>query len=178
MESSASVNLIKTQANGYDNVVHWALSVGRFLIIITELIAFSAFVYRFSLDRTIIDFHSKIKQEKIILDNLKEKETTYRNIQERISLVKQITIKGNAKVDTLNDILALTPQGITFNSFDLREGDLNIDSNVESVTSLNSFIKSLKSYSKISSVSITSITNKADGSGINVFISVKLKGSQ
>lgn len=178
MLSSASVNLIKTQTNTYDSLVHWALSVGRVLIIVTEVIAFSAFIYRFTLDRTIIDLHTKINQEKIILDSLKEKEATYRNIQERISLVKQITIKGNAKVDMLNDILSLTPQGITFNSFDFRETELNIDSNVQSVSSLATFTKSLKSYSKISSVSISSITNKTDGSGINVFLTVTFKGAQ
>lgn len=178
MQSSASVNLVKTQANTYGNIVHWALTVGKVLIIVTEIIAFSAFIYRFTLDRTIIDLHTKIKQEKIILDSLKEKEATYRNVQERISLVKQITIKGNAKVDMLNDILSLTPQGITFNSFDFRETELNIDSNVESVSSLTTFTKSLKSYSKISSVNISNITTKADGSGINVFLMVKFKGAQ
>lgn len=178
MQSSASVNLVKTQVGTYNNLVHWTLSVGRILIIITELIAFSAFIYRFTLDRTIIDLHSKIKQEKIILDNLKEKEATYRSIQERISLVKQVTIKGNVKVDTLNDILSLTPQGITFNSFDFRDAELNIDSNIESVSSLTTFTKSLKSYSKISSVNISSITNKAAGLGINVFLTIKFKGEQ
>lgn len=178
MQSSASVNLVKTQNNTYDNIVHWALSIGRVLIIITELVAFSAFVYRFSLDRTIVDLHTKIKQEKLILENLKSQEQTYRNLQERLSLVKKITVEGNAKVDTLNDIITLTPQGITFNSFDLEPNQLDIDSNMESVSSLNTFIKSLKSYSKISSVSITNISNKADGSGINVLITAKFKGSQ
>lgn len=178
MQSSASVNLVKTQTNKYDDIVRWALSVGRLLIIITELVAFSAFIYRFSLDRTIIDLHSKIKQERIILDSLKDKELLYRNTQERISLVKQISIKGNAKLDVFNDILALTPQGVTFNSFDFQENELNIDSNIESSSSLNSFTKSLKNYSKISSVSITNITNKADGNGINVFIKIIFKGGQ
>lgn len=178
MQSSASVNLVKTKENTYDNIVHWALTIGRVLIIVTELVAFSAFIYRFSLDRTIVDLHSKIKQEKTVLDNLKTQEETYRNLQERIALIQKITVEGNAKVETLKDIIALTPQGITFNSFSLQPGQLDIDSNIESVSSLNTFIKSLKSYSKISSVSITNITNKADGSGINVFITVIFKGSQ
>lgn len=178
MQSSASVNLVKNQSNTYDSLVHWALTVGKVLIIITEIIAFSAFIYRFTLDRTIIDLHSKIKQEKTILDNLKGNEEKYRNIQERISLVKQVTIKGNTKIDTFNDILSLTPQGVTFNSFDFRETEINIDSNVESISSLTIFIKSLKSYSKISSVTITSISNKADGNGINVFLKVIFKGVQ
>lgn len=178
MQSSASVNLVKTQENTYDNIVHWALTIGRVLIIITELVAFSAFIYRFSLDRTIVDLHSKIKQEKTVLDNLKTQEETYRNIQERIALIQQVTVQGNTKVETLNDIIALTPQGITFNSLNLQPEQLDIDSNIESVSSLNTFIKSLKSYSKISSVSITNITNKADGAGINVFITAKFKGSQ
>ena len=175
MQSSASVNLIKVQTNAYDNILHWALSIGRLLIIITEIIAFSAFVYRFTLDRTLIDLHSKIKQEAVILDSLKDKETLYRNIQERILLVKDITIKGDEKIQTINDIISLTPQGITFNSFDLREDGLSIDSNIQSVTSLTTFIRSLRSYPKVASVNISSIKNNVEGSGINVLMSVKFK---
>ncbi len=175
MQSSASVNLIKIKTNAYDDVLRWALSIGRLLIIITEIIAFSTFIYRFSLDRTIIDLHSKIKQEKAIIESLKDKEAIYRNVQERVTLTKQISDKGNEKVQTLNDIIALTPTGITFNNFDLGQDQLSLDCNVESVSSLTTFVKSLKSYSKVSSVTIGSITNKAEGSGINVILTVKFK---
>ena len=175
MESTASINLIKRNEDTLDQVLRWSLSIGRLLVIVTEIVAFSTFIYRFSLDRTIIDLHSEIKKKQAVVDSFKNKEDIYRNLQERILITKDVNTNGSKNLQILNDIVGLTPGGITFNSFNIDNSQINISSNVISTSSLSTFIKGLRSYEEISSVTITSINNLPGSSGINVTIVARLK---
>lgn len=175
MHSSASVNLIKRKINLLDEFLKWALSVGRLLVIITEIAAFSAFIYRFSLDRTLIDLHSKIKQEQAIVESLKDREKIYRNLQERILSASTYNTTGNKNVKILNDIVSITPSEITFNTLLIEEDGVKIDLNINSITSLNTFVESLKEHPQISFVSIDRVSNKSEKNSVNILLTVKLK---
>lgn len=177
MQSSASINLLKNKENFLDEALKWALTVGRLLVIIAEIVAFSSFIYRFSLDRTLIDLHSKIKQEQAVVASLRDQEGRYRNLQERIALATKVSTNDTKNVQIFNDIAKITPIDITYNSFVLSNNDIRIDANVRSITSLTKFIDSLKKYPQISSVNIDRIRNKTASSSIDVFISAKLKRS-
>lgn len=171
-----SINLVKTRHIDYvERFINWALTIGRLLVIVTELVALICFVYRFSLDSQLIDLHSKIKQEQAVINFLKKDEDTYRNLQERLSIAKTFSIQGQEKVNTFNDILGFTPQGITFTDFSLNNNNIRIIANVESVFSLSSFVESLKSYSKIDSISIDKIENRPSTGLIKITISAILK---
>lgn len=175
MHSSASVNLIKRKINLLDEILKWALSVGRLLVIITEIAAFSAFIYRFSLDRTLIDLHSKIKQEQAIVESLKDKEKIYRNLQERILSASTHNATGNKNVKILDDIISITPSEITFNTLLIEDDEVKIDLNINSITSMNAFVESLKSHPRINSVSIDRISNKNEKNSVNILLTAKLK---
>ena len=140
MQRSASINLIKSKANILDEILKWALSIGRLLIILTELVAFSTFIYRFTLDRTIIDLHEKIKQEQAIVASLKDREEIYRNLQGRIADISQVTQTGQKNVKIFDDIAKLTPTEINFNSFTIENNKIEIDADVSSISSLTNFL--------------------------------------
>ena len=175
MQSSASINLVKRKVNLLDEILRWALSVGRLLVIITEIVAFSTFIYRFSLDRTLIDLHTEIKNKQAIVESLKERENTYRRFQERILVASITSQQAGINVKILNDVVELTPSEITFNSFSIDKGEAIIDSNINSVSSLSNFISVLRAYSEFSSVNIKSIQSNISGTSVKVTISAKLK---
>ncbi len=175
MQSSASINLIKGKSNVLDDILRWALSVGRLLIILTELVAFSTFIYRFTLDRTLIDLHEKINQEQAIVASIKDREATYRNLQGRISDTARLTKSGSRNAVIINDITNSAPTEITFNSIVIENNQISIDSNVQSISSLTNFLKIMKDYPETSSVTIDRIDNQSLASSINVLITIKLK---
>jgi Tfp pilus assembly protein PilN len=177
MQSSASINLIKTKVNIFDEILKWALSVGRLLVILTELVAFTTFVYRFSLDRTLIDLNDKIKQQQAIVGSLADREKVYVDIHDRLSIVNSVSDKGNQSITILNDIIKLKPEQVNLNSITVTQSAIEIDSDVTSISALSDFITSLREYSKSSSVTIQRIDNKSATNAINVIIQVKLKGA-
>ena len=89
-----SINLLKQQTSLVDRFIDWALTIGRLLVILTEIVALSAFIYRFSLDRQLIDLHSKITQEQAIANYLNNNEKKYRNLQDRLAIATNYSTLG------------------------------------------------------------------------------------
>jgi len=171
-----SINLVKTRhVDFFEKFISWALTIGRLVVIITELIALICFVYRFSLDSQLIDLHSKIKQEQAVINFLKKDEETYRNLQDRLSVAGTFSTLGLEKIKIFNDVLGFTPQGITYNDFSLSSDQLRMTANVESVFALSNFVELLKKYPKIDSISIDKIENRPSTGLIKITITTVLK---
>jgi len=178
MQTSASINLLKGRVNWLDQAIKWALTVGRLLIIIVEFVAFGTFILRFSLDRTLIDLSDKIKQEQAIVASLKDREATYRNLQERLMVASKITGQAQSSKKIVLDIFDLTPVEIKFDNFTLQNGKINMTTKVRSTAALTAFLESLRNYPGISSVSVDSIGNKTTDGSLSVGITAVLKNTQ
>ncbi len=161
----SSINLVKNKPIPLvDKFMNWALTVGRLIVILTEIVALFAFVYRFSLDEKLIDLHSAIKQKQILISLMKQDEDKYRNLQDRIALVSSL-LEKNAKTNKIVlDIVGLTPQGTRIDSLTFNKDKLTISANINFVSSLTGFINVLKDYPNVKAVSIDNIENLSTGS--------------
>ncbi len=171
-----NINLIKErQISIVDKFLDWALTAGRFIVIATEIVALLAFVYRFSLDRNLIDLHAKIKQEQAIVTNLSAREKVYRSLQDRLAIAKGTGDLGAKRIKTFEDIISFAPSGIVFNSLIVGSDSIKMDLRVQNVSSLTTFVGSLKKYPNVKAVSIDRIENKPSGGLISVAITTQLK---
>lgn len=162
--SLSSINLIKNkQIPLFDKFMNWALTVGRLIVILTEIVAISAFIYRFSLDERLIDLHSAIKQKQNLISLLRRDEDKYRNLQDRIALASDLMEKNAKTNKVIFDIVGLVPQGATIESLTFNKNKLILSADVNSVLSLTNFINVLKDYPDIKAVSIDNIENKQTG---------------
>jgi len=172
---SASINLLGNKNKTLDLIVSWALTIGRALVIIVELVALGAFLYRFSLDSQLQGLQTKIKQEQAIVVYQKNGENKYRNLQERLTLISFVSKDSAKNLKTFKDIVALAPSGFTFKILDLSAGKVQLEANVNSVTALSSFIDKLKAYPLIDSVSLDKIQNDTANATITVGITAIFK---
>ena len=154
--------------------MNWALTVGRLIVILTEIVAIAAFIYRFSLDERLIDLHSAIKQKQNLISLLRNDENKYRNLQDRIALASDLMEKNTKTNKIVFDIVGLAPQGTTIESLTFNKDKLTLSANVNSVSSLTNFINALKDYPDIKAVSIDNIENKPTG-GLLVTVTAILK---
>jgi hypothetical protein len=176
VSSSSSIDLAKGKSNLSDDIIRWALGFGRLLIIIVEIVAFSAFIYRFVLDRELIDLNDKIKAEEAIVRSLKESEAEYRNLQQRIADAKTITNTGNTKVNIFNDVISLTPSEITYQNFTVEDDILRISVNISTIPSLTTYVKALQEYEQVASVVVTGIDNSSGTNTVSVELVARLNG--
>lgn len=170
-----SINLVEDKKkSSFGGFIDWTLTVGRIIVIVTEIIAIAAFIYRFSLDEKLVSLHTAIKQNQTTISSLKNDEDKYRNLQSRIALAKDFSEKGIKTSQTIIDFGKLIPNQAKINSLIFNENQINVIINVDSVSLLADFINSLKSYDGIKSISIDSIENKPSV-GLSVSVATMLK---
>ena len=176
MAKTPSINLLESKRKGFlDKFINWALTIGRFIVIITEVIALSAFLYRFSLDRQLVDLRGKIKQEQALVSSLRENEKTYRNLQERLALASKFIDKGEQTVKIFKETVALAPEDFLLSNLTVSEDRLTINATVQHISSLTTFIKGLRNYPNISTISLDKIENKISSGRITVGITATFK---
>jgi len=170
-----AINLLKTKEISFlDKFLNWALTIGRLVVIITEIVALSSFLYRFSLDRQLIDLHSEIKKEENIVNSFKNSERAYRNLQDRLAIANNFSKSGGMEFNLFKDIVSFVPQGMKLDQVSISRDRIRIEANCQFISNLTNFINALKSYPRIKSISIDKIENKLSSAIINVGITATL----
>lgn len=173
---TSSINLFKGRNRSFiDRFIKWALSIGRLIIITTELIALSAFLYRFSLDRNLIDLQDRIKSQQKIVEFLKPNELRYRNLQDRLTLSNKLITSASNTFNTVKVFIDSIPSDMVFNTVSYTNKVLSMSGNVQSITSLKAFIATLRQDPQVKFTRLDHLENKISNSTILFNITVTYK---
>lgn len=176
MPDEISINLVKGRKPHFlDQFIGWALTVGRALVIVTETVALSAFLYRFGLDRQIIDLHDKITQEQNIVNFLKKDEAKFRNLQDRLQLASTILASETTLSNTYQNIINYIPSDMTIKTLTVSTESIIIEADTKSVSSVSTFISKLKANPDISGINLDSISNKTSTGIITIGLTASFK---
>lgn len=109
------VNLLSEDELNYTaggKFIKWALTWGRRIIVITELIVISAFLSRFWLDTIVADNNEKIEEKRAVILSFAEVERQYREIAHLVNEAQKIekTAKVLRVYDEANKLI---PAGVT-----------------------------------------------------------------
>lgn len=174
------INLIgKSRESFSRNFLKWSVSVGRIIIVATELIALGALLYRFTIDRKIIDLHDQIKKAELFVKSQSAKETDYRSIQNRLDNIKLTEEATNAKITIMNDILKSISQG-DFSSTNLTvsQSRIGINGIAFSIFPINNFIENLKQNPNVTSISLDEVSSVSEGIRFKLNIELKQPGNK
>ena len=173
-----SINLAKNRGEHLsDRILGFALTIGRVLVIITEAIALGAFLFRFGLDRQLVDLHDRIQQEQAVVGILKKQETTYRNLQDRLLLESNLASNTQVSTKLYQDISNMVPIDMSVTSLYFSDTTIQMQGSIPSLVSLSSFITKLQSDSRVNRVSLDKIENKTSESSIIVSLTIYLKST-
>lgn len=173
-----SVNLYRGRGKSFiDRFLSWALTFGRLIVILTEIVALLTFLYRFSLDRELIDLHDRIKQKQAIVKFLKNNEEKYRNLQERLAMTSSLGDQAKEKSQILDEVVNLAPKDLVLNNLVITEDSLRLEASVFSASSLGEFVKNLKNHPKIKSLSLDKIENRTSSGTIVISLRAVLEKS-
>jgi hypothetical protein len=170
-----SINLAKDkEISSFDKLIDWTLTIGRLVVIITEIIAVGAFIYRFSLDEKLVNLHSEIKKRQTTISSLRNDENKFRNLQDRIALASSFSEKGIKTSQNITNFAKLIPEQVKINNLSFNKDQVNTDADVASVSLLSDFISSLKNSNLIKFISIDNIENNPSV-GLSVIVTTALK---
>lgn len=158
--------------------LNWAISIGRLLIILTETLALGTFLFRFGLDMRIVDLHDEIKANSFIVENFKNSEEKFRDIQTRLALAKAYDATGTKTALLFGDIAELGRGRVTFQNLLITTENIKIELQAPSRASLEAFVRELRKHPEITSISIDKIENKVSTATIAVALTANLVSAQ
>lgn len=155
-------------ANSFTSrALRWIATIGRYIIVFTELIVILAFISRFWLDRKSADLSEIIRQEKAIIDSTSDFEKDFLLVQQKLQIIKDFYSNIPQYDQKLNTLADSTPPDIVFETLSLaRDTKLNKVTAGASAYALREdsivdFLTNLTVNPEISSVNIQSIEKKA-----------------
>lgn len=156
----------------------WALTVGRYIVIITELIVILAFLSRFKLDRDLTDLYEEIKQKQAIVESASDLESDVRFLQKRLATIQILEKKQLGTARVLEELTRLTPLDVSFTNLSSTSQEINFSATALSEAGMATFLKNLEASTRFENLDLSQVSSGATGEiGIQFNLSAKLSKS-
>lgn len=160
----------------FGKLLIWALNVGRWIVVFTELIVILAFLSRFKLDRDLVDLYESIKAKQTIITSYSTFEKDFRFLQNRLLLTSKIDSGNFSAVNLISSVSQFTPVDVALSKVALSEGVVTISGAALSEAGLKTFLKGLSQFSLLTDISLANVTKQKEGEGsIQFSLTAKLK---
>lgn len=137
-------------------VLKWAVSVGRHIIIFTELVVIGSFASRFVLDRQLSDLNTDIVQKQAVVESYGTLEDDFRALQKRSQDIQSI-LDEQGKYQVLERLETLSPPDIRFDQISFSNNTLNVRGTALSNLALSQLVDGLRQDSSFTAVTINNI---------------------
>lgn len=150
----------------------WAVTTGRYIIILTELIVILAFLSRFKLDEDLRKLNDQIQTQVSFLDSEQSQLDEFFRVQRRLGLVDNELTSQNKFSENLEYITVKTPPEIKILQYAFAKGEIMVMATTLSEKSLGLFITTLGKEGLWKSIDLSQIS--ADpGTGIKFTLSAR-----
>lgn len=155
--------------------IRYLTTVGRYIIVFTELIVISAFISRFWLDRQNSDLSESLRQQKAILESTADFEKEYVSLQSRLNYIDTSYKNQPEYLKYIKALISSIPIDVFFQNLDINPNGAQISMYSYQENSLIDMIVNLTLNPDITTVDIRKIEKKSKDSKYFVDISIKFK---
>lgn len=150
-------------------VLRWAVSVGRHIVIFTEIIVIGSFFSRFVLDRQVTDLNTSILQKQAIAESYGTLDTDIREIQRRTQDISEI-LSQQGRYEVLNIITSITPPEVVYDQISLSGERLSVAGRSRSGNALSALVEGFRQRPEFQSITIGDISSgESDQAGQTLF---------
>lgn len=173
--SELNINLLPKDdlVSSSTSAVHWVLTIGRYLIIVTEIVAISTFLLGIYLAKEKNDLKGSIQQKQAQVKSFQTCDASapdqfcedrFRKVQEQINQVATIRNSQFENNQVLTEFAKLLPIGLSLDSLGIDQNNLTFSGSFPDPQQLQTMINSFNTSPKISALDITSLSKDATGS--------------
>lgn len=153
----------------------WVINVGRIIIIVTELIAFSVFIGRIKFDRELTDLTDALENQLIVIENAKGFAEDFQDLQQRIAIIKELRQEQVPVSPTISHLVSLLPPDVELTGLTLDGDESYLMAKTSSATAFAQTILNLKNSPKIKEIALTSGRFSAKDGTYNFSLEIKLR---
>lgn len=159
-------------------LINWLLSVGRYIVVFTELVVIGAFLSRFWLDRKNSDLSEEIRQQKAILEATRNFEQEFRLFQARLNAIAKALKDEESPLLPLEVISQSLPKDMVLLRYDFSGEDEN-EARILALTlserGLAEFVGNLLQQEAVNKVRIGTIEKEEGQTGMKIQFIVSFK---
>jgi len=178
MVKNLSINLLskeKFERTKIGRMVIWTTTIGRYLVIGTELIVIAAFLSRFYLDRVLTDLNEELNQKQSVIESFSDLENRVETTQQRINLVKKL-LAGQMNINQqLTKIGQSTPKSVAFENLSFDSEQVQIDGTALSKQAAASFLSALKTNQNFTNLNVNKLSSKSNQADVEFSLSINLE---
>ncbi len=142
-------------------VLRWAVSVGRYIVMFTELIVIISFATRFSLDRQLTDLNDSINQKSNLIQSYGDLEQNIKSAQNKLDQYQQLEQQKNL-ADVFPALSAIIPSDVILQTLSIKTNQISLTGTTQSQTSLNLLVNNIQLSTAFRNVSIDRIESGKD----------------
>lgn len=144
-------------------LLSWLIAVGRYIVIFTELVVISAFLYRFFLDRQLTSLRASIKNKQATISSFGSLETNFRLAQTKLNFIKEAD--ANLRIlRALNSLSQITPADATLTNLTIDDRQVFIKGRVASQSGLATLLSQAQSQPDFADVILENVQSATDKS--------------
>jgi Tfp pilus assembly protein PilN len=159
-------------------VLEWGLVFGKWAVIITQLVVMGAFLYRFTLDRSLTDLRKSIAKQVAVVKSYEQIEKDYILIQKRVIQAKSAIETEDVVINTLGELLRITPTEVWFDRVNLTPTTMTLTAYAASLPGFAQFLTGVQNDPLFNGVRIGKLeSSKTKGAQIQFDLSANLLGT-
>ena len=155
------------EKTSFGKVLKWILNVGRYIVIITELIVILAFFSRFKLDRDLTNLNEQIEKKQAVIQSHQDFEKEFRFLQTRLSNISSLHQEQASTTEIIKQVSSLIPIEVTLDKITVDQNQVKLSALALSESGLAAFLGNLKSSPYFKNLDLSNISSGTEkGLGI------------
>jgi Tfp pilus assembly protein PilN len=177
-EKYTSVNLLSKDSfseSFVGKVLMWALSIGRYIVVFTELVVILSFLSRFKLDRDLTDLNSRINQQLLVIESYGDLEQRFRALQNKLDFVRETTEDVNVE-EVMDDLISYMPPDVRLSEISIKQDRVNLSANSLTSRGFAEYVSRIRSNEKYKNVELNNIaSDESSDVGVIFDLSIDLE---
>lgn len=161
-----NINLVikqETDESISGQIFSWALTYGRYIIIITQIVVLSVFFLRFKLDRDHTDLKEAVTQKQVLVESVADLEGEIRRIQGKLETIASLTKNQQVLLNMLRFLEQASPSDMRFMALTLNGDRISFTAYTGNLHSFNFLLRQLQQADKFSDIVLQDILRRGDG---------------
>jgi len=165
---------ITTPGDVLGNAYIWLFNIGKYLLLVVEIIVLGVFFARFILDKQNNDLTESINDKVVLLSNdaWKQNAVRFENFQTLLVDVKKVREGQELQSTTVSEILSGVPAALHLESFSIAKGRVSLHIVSTSLGTIKNYEFALKQNINYENVTFN-ITKKAETYEVRVSFQIK-----
>lgn len=151
----SSINLLPKDSFEFSTAgktLKWVTTVGRVLVVLTELVVLLAFASRFYFDKKLDDLGEVLVQKEAQIASYAEVESEMRKVLAKQKPIESQSVKGLAFASRIDSLTRVLPNGTVLNTLALDKNGLSFSGVSDSEYGFAQFINGIKKMPAVSTV--------------------------